>query len=170
MIRATFPRTTDRADVCVPGDKHGFPLGTLFTPWTVNVPVSSISSSESLSSWTSRTVPCIHTGEAARERPLLSLTTYESPQPCAVLSWLDKTLTGGGRFFSVPVGDMTNRCGGEEEEDAPNCRICRQSLERSPAPFRAPSLPELNIFDFKYLIDDNFQFNSVDDSLRQDCE
>lgn len=94
----------------LPWDKHGFPLGMLFTPWTAKVPVSSISSTVFLSSCTSSTVPCIHTMETSRERPLPGLIAYASPlgvlRCSAVLSWPDNTLTGGGRFFSSFVLNM----------------------------------------------------------------
>lgn len=98
-----------------PWDKHGFPLGMLLTPWTANVPVSSISRTVFLSSCSSSTVPCIHTKEASRERPPRSLTVNASPQSAvplrsAVLNWPDSTLTGGDRFLSPVVFNMTDLC------------------------------------------------------------
>lgn len=83
----------------------------------MKVPVSSINSTVSLSCWTSSTVPCIHTSETGKERPLPSLITQPAalsavPQFPAALSCPDSTLTGGGRVLSTSVFstlDITDR-------------------------------------------------------------
>lgn len=92
----------------LPGSKHGLPLGMLLTPWTAKVPVSSISNTVVPPSWTSSTVPCIHTRDTRRVRPLPARITYPSalsaaPRIPAALSWPDRTFTGGERFPSLQL-------------------------------------------------------------------
>lgn len=104
----------------LPGSRHGFPLGMLLTPWTAKVPVSSISSTVVPPSCTSRTVPCIHTRDTRRERPLPALIKYPSPLSAApripaALSWPDRTLTGGGRFASLQVRSSTDITGERQQ-------------------------------------------------------